>query len=189
MPSKDKHNSDDKRNKYTKIKRNRKSKKARQRAMRKRTEPSLLNKWRQEEAAKAEQICNEIRLKGNINNDNDKKLTRKCKRAIRKMKGKLGDGSLTDKPKTSQPIKTKSAQTIFKDIQSNIEEKFPEIRPYQHIPLYLIDTDKYDVNISAIAAYQCIRRNLLSLQTLNAERHVDQQLQEAYKSRSYFPGQ
>ena len=77
-------------------------------------------------------------------------------------------------------IDTSQSQEVFKSIQSTIEENNPEIKPYQHIPIYLIDTDKYNVDISALAAYQCIRRNQACLETINAERHLDQQLQESY---------
>ena len=133
-------------------------------------------------------------------------LEKKKRRALRRQKQKrkmLADktsnicfntpntnDSLADKDMlkyyTSGPVRkmphidTSKSQDIFKNVQSSIEESFPQIRPFQHIPIYLIDTDKYDVDIGALAAYQCIRRNLASLETINAERHLDKQLQELY---------
>ena len=82
--------------------------------------------------------------------------------------------------KDAKTIDTSKAKNTFKDIQKTMEKEHPQIKMYKYTPLYLIDTDKEDIDFQQLAAYQCINRNLNSLETINMENNLDKQLKEMY---------
>ena len=101
----------------------------------------------------------------------DEKLCEKCIEASKAKEKYL---------KKAKTIDISKAKQTFKDIKTKIENEHPQIKMYKYTPLYLIDTDKEDVDFQQLAAYQCINRNLNSLETINMENNLDKQLKEMY---------